>query len=254
MVVSHGKKEKEYTFATCSDGRFTSTEFAEFKNTLSEDGVRFPTKRQLASKMDDLKHMRDYTWTEAEITAKMEKRDLMRKTFNDYHRERITRRMQEAKARGDDATAARCAKDLADLNAGGTIGPNSKVTTPAKKEDQQARLALINKANRKANSEEIRKALIAETMAKQKARQAAIAKMKEEEARKAQNGLKVPGEDDLFGDASDISRAGTPKPARSGTATPLNGQREKKAFGQFSKKKNDDEVIAAMDLDIDIDI
>ncbi|KAF2155092.1 plus-3-domain-containing protein [Myriangium duriaei CBS 260.36] len=261
VVIANGKKEREYPFAACSDGKFTSSEFAEFKNTLSEDGIRFPTRRQIDGKLAELKSMVNHQWTEADIQAKMDKKWHKQKAYTDYHRERITRRRDDAARRGDDATVARCNKDLADLDASGVVS-TSKTASPIKKEDQQTRLAQLNKANRKTNSEEIRKALIAESVAKQKARLAAIAKLKEEEERKkaaadaaAQNGLKVPGSvDDLFGDGSDISRAGTPRNGTSRAGTPMNGVKEKKAFGQFSRKKMDDEVIAAMDLGIDIDI
>lgn len=265
LIVSHGKKEKEYTIACCSDTKFTHSELAEFKATLSEDGIRLPTKRTINAKYGHLDKVVNHQWTDADIEEKMQKMKLVRKTYVDYHRERITRRLQEAKTRGDDATVARCVRELADLDAGRAVVPAAKGASPVKKEDQQTRLAKLNKANRISNSNDIRNALLAEADAKKKRREAAIARMKEEEERHkaevaAKNSLKVPGaDDDLFGDASDISRSGTPangtpRKGISRAGTPLNGVREKKAFGQFSKKKMDDEVIAAMDLGIDIDI
>lgn len=260
-MVAHGKKEREYPFAACSDSRFTGSEFEEFKETVKEDGVRFPTRRQTDDKLAGLKAMVQHRWTDADIESKMDRVKLMRNTYMDFHRERINRRREEAIKRGDDATVANCNRDLASLESSGAVG-KATIATPIKKDNQQARLAELNKANRKTNSEEVRKALVAENVAKQKARQAALKKHKEEEERKAlaasQNGLKVPGaDDDLFGSASDISRAGTPAngtPRRSRAGTPLNGTKEKKAFGQFTRKKMDDEVIAGLDLGIDIDI
>ncbi|PNS19080.1 hypothetical protein CAC42_1816 [Sphaceloma murrayae] len=263
IVASNGKNEKEYPFSACSDGKFSESEFDEYARTLSSDGIRLPTKRQLSAKCDDERAIIEHQFTDADIQNKIDKARNMRKTFDDFMRDRLVRRRDEAQSRGDDATVARCVRELAQYETGAAPVKNG---TPVKKNDQQSRLAELNKANRKANSEEIRRALVAEKMAAEKRRNATHAKAMEEEARKkaeaeaaAQTGgLKVPG-DDLFGDGSDISRAGTPangtpKKGRSRAGTPMNGVKEKKAYGQFSKKKMDDEVIASMDLGIDIDI
>ncbi|KAF4550443.1 Plus-3 domain-containing protein [Elsinoe fawcettii] len=258
IVASNGKNEKEYPFSACSDGKITQSEFDEYTSTLNSDGVRLPTKRQLAAKCDDERTLIEHRFTDSEIQVKITKASKMRKAFDDFNRDRLVRRRDEAAGRGDDATVARCNKELASFDAG---IPYAKNGSPVKKQDQQSRLAELNKANRKANSEEIRKALIADKMRQERARALATAKQKEEderkkaaeEAAKANGGLKVPG-DDLFGDASDMSQAGTPRKGRSRAGTPMNGIKEKKVLGQFSKKKMDDEVIASMDLGIDIDI
>lgn len=276
MKVATGRTEKEFLLSACSEGRITESEFADFQSTLADEGLRFPTRRLTSAKLADIHALLNHQWSEADIQGKMEKMQASRKAYIEFHRSRITRRRDDALARGDDVTAARCNKDLADLNLGNVVGgasAASKNRVAIKKEDQQSRLAALNKSNRKTNSEEIRKALVAETVARQKARAAAIARAKEEEEReRSQNGngaaeatgggLQVPSMgDDLFGDGSDISRAaspanGTPATGRSRASTPLpgGGLKEKKSFGQFSKKKMDDEVIAAMDLEIDIDV
>ncbi|KAF2224056.1 hypothetical protein BDZ85DRAFT_318041 [Elsinoe ampelina] len=256
ILASNGKNEKEYPFSACSDSRLTQSEFDEYAATLNSDGIRLPTKRQLAAKCDDERVLIDHRFTDPEIQVKINLANKMRQIYKDHNRDRILRRRDEAAARGDEESAARATKDLAALESGVPI-----IKSPVKKNDQQSRLAELNKANRKANSDEIRRALIAEKMKQERARVAATLKHKEEEekkraaeeAAKANGGLKVPG-DDLFGDASDVSQAGTPKKGRSRAGTPMNGLKEKKALGQFSKKKMDDEVIASMDLGIDIDI
>ncbi|KAG8625442.1 hypothetical protein KVT40_007193 [Elsinoe batatas] len=256
ILASNGKNEKEYPFSACSDSRLTQSEFDEYAATLNSDGIRLPTKRQLAAKCDDERVLIDHRFTDPEIQVKINLANKMRQIYKNHNRDRIVRRRDEAAARGDEDSVARANKDLAALESGVPI-----IKSPVKKNDQQSRLAELNKANRKANSDEIRRALIAEKMKQERARVAATLKHKEEEekkraaeeAAKANGGLKVPG-DDLFGDASDVSQAGTPKKGRSRAGTPMNGLKEKKALGQFSKKKMDDEVIASMDLGIDIDI
>ena len=147
----------------------------------------------------------------------------------------------------------------------------------------QDRLAALNQKNRGKNAEEVRRALIEERRKLQAAReQAAVeqkaklaekemveaakqAKIKAEEEAKARL-LKLPKDEmaDLFGDGSDISRAGTPvgggTPRRSRAGTPINGglavKKERSGLGQVGmKKKNlDDEVIGNLDLGIDVEI
>ncbi|PSK42293.1 hypothetical protein B9Z65_4207 [Elsinoe australis] len=260
ILASNGNNEKEYPFSACSDGRFTDSEFDEYTATLSGDGIRLPTKRQLAAKCDDERAMIEHQFTDADIQVKVDKARKMRKAFEDHQRDRLVRRRDDASSRGDEATVARINKELTQYDAG---GPTTKNGSPVKKQDQQSRLAELNKANRKSNAEEIRKALVMEKEAKERRRAAAMKaeeerKKAEAEAAAANAGLKVPG-DDLFGEGSDISRAGTPmngtpKKGRSRAGTPMNALKEKKSYGQFTKKKMDDEVIASMDLGIDIDI
>lgn len=134
---------------------------------------------------------------------------------------------------------------------------------PSKGPTQQERLALLNRANRKANAEEIRKAEIAEKRAQAASRAATAARAREQEAVAKAVSLQVPGKsniDDLFGDGSDISRTGTPVGEAKKTATPRAksplGQKVEKKGGipTFKKRNMDDDLIGAMDLGIEIDI
>ena len=169
---------------------------------------------------------------------------------------------------------------------------------------QADRLAALNKANRKANADEVRKAQIAVKKAEAVARAAAAAKHAKFEAEAAEteaaaaagkgtdntltanNLLAVPGTttakvsaksissagnlDDLF-DGSNTSRGGTPgmmtpkmNPV-SRSSTPLNGGQQTKLNGAekrggsglsttFRKRNMDDDLIASLDLGIEIDI
>ena len=94
----------------------------------------------------------------------------------------------------------------------------------APKADQSARLDLVNKANRKANSEQIRKALIEERRAQLREREARERKRKQREEEEKAKLLKPPKSnlDDLF-DGSDRSRSGTPSAVNNGSGknTPI---------------------------------
>jgi RNA polymerase-associated protein RTF1 len=113
---------------------------------------------------------------------------------------------------------------------------------------EQERLAELNRRNQRLNAENVRKAQLAEMKSK-----------------KAKTHL-APGVDDLFEGGSDISRSGTPvngagTPRNAGTprsSTPVNLlrpiQKDKKGIPTIRKAAFDDEVLAKIDLGIEIDI
>lgn len=261
-LVAHGKAEKEWPFIACSDSKFTESEFDRYKRALVSDTLRLPQLRHLRAKLDDIHALLEHNWTEQDIQNKINRQASLHAKFAAYGREKLIKRRDEAAARGDDAIVARIDQELAAMDG----GASGKLSTSAAKSNasnkallQQERLAALNKANRKANTEEVRKAQMAEKRAQQKAREEAIAKARlrdAEAAEAAKNKLLAPA-DDLFGEASDISRTGTPlnggssRKGTPGTSTPLNGG---KKLGGFRQKTLDDDVMASMDLGIDIDI
>jgi RNA polymerase-associated protein RTF1 len=127
----------------------------------------------------------------------------------------------------------------------------------APKADQSARLDLVNKANRKANSEQIRKALIEERRAQLREREAREKKRKQKEEEEKAKLLKPPKSslDDLF-DGSDRSRSGTPSAMNKGSGknTPVGKSEKKGGIPTFKKRNMDDDIISSMDLGIEIDI
>lgn len=134
--------------------------------------------------------------------------------------------------------------------------PTITVNT-APKADQSARLDLVNKANRKANSEQIRKALIEERRAQLREREARERKRKQKEEEEKAKLLKPPKSnlDDLF-DGSDRSRSGTPSAVNKGSGknTPIGKSEKKGGIPTFKKRNMDDDIISSMDLGIEIDI
>lgn len=261
-LVAHGKAEKPWPFLACSDGSITDQEFDRYTATLQKENVRLPSKKFLISKLDDIHHLLDHSWTEEDVEKKISMAKMMQKKFDNFSKDKLINRRNEAESRGDTEAVAKYDAEIAQFD-----GPQSRTITfgdkpsyappvkPFAEQSQHERLAARNKANRKANAEEIRKAQIAEKKVLHKAREEAarVRAAAEEEKKKhaaaaAAALLAVPGGEmsDLFG--SDISRAGTPKKA-SRTGTPLG---IKKIGG--NKKLLDDEIIAEMDLGIDIEI
>jgi len=255
-VVAHGKAEKEWPFIACSDSSFTEAEFERFKAAQSADSLRLPSKKALVSKLDDIHSLLEYQWTDEDIQKKINRTNALQAKFANYGREKIEKRREEAASRGDDTTVAKCDAELAALGSGSGAAKAAQAAANAAKQNgklaQQERLAALNRANRKANSEDVRKAQLAEKRVLQKAREEAAAKARREAEGAKEKLLAVP--DDLFGDASDISRTGTPANGMSGTSTPINEKLKKTTLGGFKKKPKDEDIIADMDLGIDIDI
>ncbi|KAH0292932.1 hypothetical protein M436DRAFT_60324 [Aureobasidium namibiae CBS 147.97] len=255
-VVAHGKAEKEWPFIACSDSSFTEAEFERFKAAQSADSLRLPSKKALVAKLDDIHSLLEYQWTDEDIQRKINRTNALQAKFANYGREKIEKRREEAASRGDDTTVAKCDAELAALGSGSGAAKAAQAAANAAKQNgklaQQERLAALNRANRKANSEDVRKAQLAEKRVLQKAREEAAAKARREAEAAKEKLLAVP--DDLFGDASDISRTGTPANGTSGTSTPINEKLKKTTLGGFKKKPKDEDIIADMDLGIDIDI
>ncbi|TKA58248.1 hypothetical protein B0A49_12903 [Cryomyces minteri] len=267
-VVVHGSAEKEYPFIACSDSKFTEAEYERYKKAMIADTLKPPTKAHLASKLDDIHRLLNHQWTEEDIQAKIKRSGALQAKFASFDREKIAERRKQAVAREDEAAIAKCDQELAAIDgpklAFGT-SLNSTANKAPKGQMQQERLAALNRANRKANTEEIRKAQLAEKRASQKARMETAAKMKKkEEESKIAKKIHLSVVDDLFGDGSDISRAATPmtgtdtpnKTSTPRSSTPANGVKPERKAGipTFKKKDMDDDLIASMDLGIDIDI
>lgn len=274
-IVVQGKAEKEWPFSACSDSRFTDNEYERYKRATTGDALRLPVLSFLRAKCNGIHELLNHRWTNEEIEEKLRRSGVLQMQSAGQQRDLLHQEREKAILDGDEASIARVDQELAALD-----GPklpfnqangNGATKSPAQKVlSQQERLAALNRANRARNQEEIRKAQLAEKKA-QKEAAAAVARgeaVKNPFARvrtrakfnfdvEDNNSLKVPssgGIDDLFGEASDISRAGTP-----GIATPTkkpNGSVPPKAgLGIGGKKKlKGDDLMAAMDFGIEIDI
>jgi len=296
-IVAHGSAEKPWPFSACSDGKFTPEEFDRFTATLEKENIRMPSRKYLTGRLDDINALLNMKWSEEQISAKIAKQRAMERKYDPANasrlkREKINKRRLEAEESGDADEVMKCDAELAALDNGmansvglkhgGNLNGSSRPSSGVKRASasKQERLAQLNAKNRGKNAEEVRKALLEEKRKLQLAREQAAAEAKakaerkrqkeeEEEQEKKRKLLALPKSDmsDLFGDASDISRTGTPvglgTPRRSRAATPLNGnatgaKKEKRpvggAVGAIAKRNLDDDVIGSLDLGIDVEI
>ena len=215
MVAQHGSVKKDYQFQFLSNQRFTDHDIDVYRQSLSETSAKIPTQAFLQRKYEDLKGLQNHYWTDADISARIAK-----------------------------------SKKFAHLLQRSSSNSQPRIATQS--ETAAARVAEMNRSNRIKEAERVKNALLEEQREKRMEQRREGARRKaEEEAKKAleaeaarKKNLDV---DALFdGDAS--SRAATPKPQQDRKKT------EKKGLPQFNRPKMDDDIIASMDMGVDIEI
>lgn len=219
VICQHGNVKKEYQFQFLSNQHFTESDLEGFKQSMAEANMKIPTQSSLKKKYDDLKALETRLWTDEDINAKV----------------------------------AKMAKFSHMLERPKSDNPAPKI--PTQSEAAAARLAEINRQNKRAETERIRKAQLEERQQKIQARKRAEIEARkkkaaeeeekklQEEAALAKGNLEV---DALF-DGGDSSRVTTPKPQEK-------KKTERKGLPTFRKPKMDDDILASMDIGIDIEI
>ena len=243
---------------------------------MNDSGKPLPTKSFLVSKLADFDAVVNHQFTDAELTEKLKRQGIMQRRDAYFERNSINNRRRAAELKGDEAAIAKCDAELATLDGPklkyGTslVDPKVRPVVPAGL-TQQERLAELNKANRKANRENVRKAQLAERKADRINREAvqrgeampnSFARVKtyakiHHDANETLNPLIARQN----GSSRDISRSTTPaaattpkveatKPVLPSAAQTLTAS----GMPVLGNRNMDDEIIAAMDLGIDIEI
>ena len=272
VLAAHGKAEKPWSFLECSMSRFTEDEWRRYRVTMANEDCKMPTQGFINRKLDELNRLITYKWDNKAIGARVRtQKELVDMVNKTKEKEDLMEKISDARDLGDSDLVADYEEKLANivpmkLALGTSLGPKNQATQVKVEED---RLAVLNRRNQKLNAENIRKAQLAEM-----------------HARKAKKHL-APGVDELFEGGSDISRSGTPVNghgtpkigaaiSRSGTpvpmyqltGTPKNGTpragtpvpsllkpggEKRKGIPVIRKAVQDDEILATMDLGIEVD-
>ena len=273
IIAAHGKAEKQWSFLECSMSRFTEDEWRRYRVTLANEDVKMPTRGFIDRKLDALNRLITFKWDNRSIDSRVNaQKELVDRVNRTVEKDEIMVKIANAREKGDLEEVADLDEKLANLvpiklALGTTLGPKVEASEAKKEED---RLATLNRRNQRLNAENIRKAQLAEM-----------------HARKAKKHL-APGVDELFEGGSDISRSGTPVNghgtpkigatiSRSGTPIPtyhLNGTpragtprastpvpsglkptaEKRKGMPVIRKAVQDDEILATMDLGIELDM
>ncbi|KAI4121508.1 MAG: hypothetical protein LQ338_006328 [Usnochroma carphineum] len=277
-----GKSTRVMPFITCSNAKLTELEFNDYKNTMMEADVALPTKPFLVNKIDDINRLLNHNFTSEEIQQKLERSGVLQQRFANIERNAVLDKRRKAEARGDEVAVTKYNAELAELNGPKLAFGTSLYKEPPKSANtgptQQERLAELNRANRKANAEEVRKAQRAEKRAHALAQRAidrgeavadpfARVKTRPRTQYDANGEHLAPpkpiakGVDDLFeGGSQGTSRAGSraSTPMQNGAVKKVNipqpPQQKVNGLPKVGRRNVDDDIIGAMDFGIDIDI
>jgi RNA polymerase-associated protein RTF1 len=150
-------------------------ELAQYKSVVTNDNQKLPTKKFLISKIDQINRLVNRSFTEAELQEKLKRSGVLQQKANAVERQRLEVARQEAENMHNEAAVAEIQARLKALEPpklafGTSLQPH--VDNKPREKSQQERLAELNRANRKANTRDIRKAQLAERKAHKMHREA----------------------------------------------------------------------------------
>ncbi|KAL9097958.1 MAG: hypothetical protein Q9163_006287 [Psora crenata] len=268
--------QKEFHMNSVSNSTVTEA-FANHKNNLANEGKPIPTRPYLEGKIDDINSLIHHQFTDEELQRKLERSGVLQNKTASLDRISIANRRRAAEERGDEATAAKCDIELAELSGprlkyGTTLaepkGENASVPEPS----QQERLAELNRQNRRKNAEEVRKAQLAEKRAARLARQAVdrgeavqdpFARVKTlSKTHYDVNETLAPHRAKQQGLSRDVSRSATPglvgtpgmEPVKHGRSPEPNPLSKASGLPVLGSRNTDEDIIGGMDMGIDIEI
>jgi RNA polymerase-associated protein RTF1 len=208
--------------------------------------VTIPDKYTLTDKIQDINALINHSWTGEEIEAKLERKKELRRLFDPAERERISKQIALARENGHDKFADELQGELDSL-ASSRLAFRTSLNArkgdgaggPGRSPNQQDRLAQRNLENRRKNAEEVRRAQIKERQA---------AREKERQAAAAAAGLS-PEQEQLEKDRIAAEKM-LPQLMK------LQQERYKTSNGlpTVHRPLADDDIIGALDLDIDVEI
>jgi RNA polymerase-associated protein RTF1 len=257
IKAAHGKAQREWPFITCSDRGFTEAEWNRYKQVCLSEGVPIPTKPELVSKIGDINGLIERTWTDLEVSEKLKRQNALHIKYSGVERDQLTKQLDMARARGDDeAVIARLQDKLDNLEtprlAFRTSLNSAKKKTENRGPTQQEKLALLNAENRRKNAESVRKAQLLE--------RARAREVSDPTRSQGNNGSGSGASTPAAVAAAAIVANGNDTPNKTGLLPHIaklqEQQRSQAKLGMpvIHKPLMDDDIIGALDLDIDIEI
>lgn len=222
----------------------------------------------LAAKVTDINNLINHQFTKEELNEKLRKQGASDNKMAIWKRLELDKALKDAVAAGDEEEAARIQAEIASSSGPKLAFGTSLVKSRSELNSQQERLAEINRRNQKLNTENVRRAQLEE----QKAARKAAAAIARGETVVTDRFARVKTRAKVHHDVSESKRPDSQKtdgqespmpksPANGNSDTPNRGQTPGgserlpvKGLGVIRHHKTDDEVIAALDLDIDIEM
>ncbi|KAJ9156461.1 RNA polymerase-associated protein RTF1 [Pleurostoma richardsiae] len=278
-TAAHGKSVRDWPFVMCSDSPFTESEWNRYCKTLQAEGLALPKKPALANKIEDINELIGRSWTDVEVTERLNKIQKLRDRFSGVERDRLEAQIEKAKAFGNEDRVSKLQEELDKLEVPRlafrtSLTPRKSTTQPGTP-SQQDRLAELNRENRRKNTEAVRKAQLKER-AKVRDVEARLARgeqVEEDTSRRLKTTAKFVH--DVHEPVSSQRTNGASQNG-SGASTPANGTPrtgplkqaalphlaklqqakavDKNGLPTIHKPLMDDDIIGALDLDIDIEI
>ncbi|KAI0912057.1 hypothetical protein F4823DRAFT_583118 [Ustulina deusta] len=264
--IAFGKTVREYPFISCSDSPFNESECQGLQRVCQDDGVPFPKKAQVDAKIDDINALRNRTWTEKEVSDRLARTQNLRKKYDSSERNRLLNKLEQAKERGDEARIAELQGQVDKLEVPKlafrtSLLPNKK-SAPPSTPSQQDRLAQLNMQRRRDNAETVRRAQI---MERAKVRKSEVRGVKGEELDEDTSQRLKTNTTPANSSNTSTPGDGTPKTSFTGKAPLLphlqklqlqhhQAGKDKKGIPQIHRPLVDDDIIASLDLDIDVEI
>ncbi len=271
-------EDRDFWFGEVSNSPVSEVEVANHKAALANSGKAIPTQEFLIDKCNEINALFNRSWSDAEIQEKLKRTGVLNNRMEPLERIAISSRRRLAEERGDEAGVANADAELMAL-AGpklhyGTflIDPRAPPPAPTGPSEQE-RLAELNKLNRKRNTEDVRKAQHAEKRAARLEREAVA---RGEAVQNPFARVKVlskthhDANETLAPHRARQQQTGSNQGSRQGTpGTPMLGPKKepvvrmptperkpilKSGIPVLSSRNKDDEVLAALDLGIDVEI
>ena len=203
---------------------------------MAVEDCTMATKPMLAKKVTDINRLLNHQFTNEELNEKLRKQGSLDTKMMVFKRMETERKLQLARAYGDEDEIAALEEQMKEFS-GPKLAFGTTLSKPrSEKKTEQERLADLNLRNQKLNYEHVRRAEIEERKAARKAA-AAIARGSADPSR---GGTPLTGPDSPA--KSVTPKSNTPKPANKNQA------------GMIRYRNNDDENIAALDIELDIEI
>lgn len=220
-----------------------------------------PTKPMLARKVADINRLLNHKFTPEELNEKLRKQGTLDNKMLIFKRMETERKLQMARSYGDEEEIAALEEQMKEFAAPKLAFGTSLAKPRPEKKTEQERIAELNLRNQKLNYENVRRAQLEERRA---ARKAAAAVARGELAvpfARVHPGSQA-GETPVISDPSrDVTpTTGANSEARSNgntpaPTTPSNSQKPSNGtVGTIRYRKNDDEAIADLDIQLDIEI
>lgn len=220
-----------------------------------------PTKPMLARKVADINRLLNHKFTPEELNEKLRKQGTLDNKMLIFKRMETERKLQMARSYGDEEEIAALEEQMKEFAAPKLAFGTTLAKPRPEKKTEQERIAELNLRNQKLNYENVRRAQLEERRAAKKAAAAVARGELAVPFARVHPGSQAADTPVISDPSRDVTpTTGTNSEVRSNgntpaPTTPSNSQKPSNGtVGTIRYRKNDDEAIADLDIQLDIEI